>query len=88
MPLTRWIEGRISAAKRKRGLRHCLNHGRSGFVYWIGWGMIAADLTMIDHALERTPSIGKSHAGPEGEAFSSAFRTGNYLADGINVPIA
>jgi IS5 family transposase len=54
MPLTRWIEGRISAAKRKRGLRHCLNHGRSGFVYWIGWGMIAADLTMIDHALERT----------------------------------
>jgi IS5 family transposase len=41
------IEGRISVLKRKHGLGRCLNHGRDGFERWVGWGVIANNLTII-----------------------------------------
>ena len=53
----RWhagIEGRISVVKRKHGLRRCLNHGLDGFERWIGWGVIANNLTMISRSLAQT----------------------------------
>jgi IS5 family transposase len=41
------VEGRISVLKRKHGLDRCLNHGLDGFERWIGWGIIANNLTII-----------------------------------------
>jgi IS5 family transposase len=41
------IEGRISVLKRKHGLDRCLNHGQDGFERWVGWGIIANNLTKI-----------------------------------------
>lgn len=41
------VEGRISVLKRKHGLDRCLNHGEDGFERWVGWGIIANNLTMI-----------------------------------------
>ena len=41
------IEGRISVLKRKHGLDRCLNHGQDGFARWVGWGVIANNLTII-----------------------------------------
>lgn len=41
------IEGRISVLKRKHGLDRCLNHGEDGFARWVGWGVIANNLTVI-----------------------------------------
>jgi IS5 family transposase len=41
------IEGRISVLKRKHGLGRCLNHGPEGFERWVGWGIIAHNLTII-----------------------------------------
>lgn len=41
------IEGRISVLKRKHGLDRCLNHGENGFERWVGWGVIANNLTSI-----------------------------------------
>jgi IS5 family transposase len=41
------IEGRISVLKRKHGLARCLNHGEDGFTRWVGWGIIANNLTII-----------------------------------------
>jgi IS5 family transposase len=41
------IEGRISVLKRKHGLDRCLNHGHDGFDRWIGFGIIAHNLTLI-----------------------------------------
>ncbi len=46
----RWhagVEGRISVLKRKQALDCCLNHGEEGFARWVGWGIIAANLTVI-----------------------------------------
>jgi IS5 family transposase len=39
------VEGRISVLKRKHGLDRCLNHGQDGFQRWVGWGVIANNLT-------------------------------------------
>lgn len=41
------VEGRISVLKRKHGLDRCLNHGQDGFERWVGWGIIANNLTKI-----------------------------------------
>jgi IS5 family transposase len=50
----RWhagVEGRISVVKRKHGLGRCLDHGQEGFARWVGWGVIANNLTVIGRAL-------------------------------------
>lgn len=41
------IEGRISVLKRKHGLGRCLDHGEAGFDKWVGWGIIAGNLTKM-----------------------------------------
>ena len=41
------VEGRISVLKRKYGLDRCLNHGEDGFQRWVGWGIIAHNLTIM-----------------------------------------
>lgn len=46
----RWhngIEGRISFLKRSFGLQRCLYRGEEGFARWIGWGIIAHNLTKM-----------------------------------------
>jgi len=45
------VEGRISVLKRKHGLDRCLNHGRAGFQRWVGWGVIANNLTVMGRTL-------------------------------------
>jgi len=45
------IEGRISVLKRKHGLDRCLDHGDDGFEKWVGWGVIAGNLTVMGRAL-------------------------------------
>lgn len=45
------IEGRISVGKRKHGLNCCLDHGEDGFDKWVGWGVIANNLTVIGRTL-------------------------------------
>ncbi len=41
------IEGRIHALKRDRGLKRSRYHGESGFGRWLGWGIVAHNLTKI-----------------------------------------
>ena len=41
------IEGRISVLKRKFGLQRARYHGAVGFARWVGWGVIAHNLTAI-----------------------------------------
>ncbi len=46
----RWhagVEGRISLLKRRFGLDRCPDHSPTGFEKWVGWGIIAANLTVI-----------------------------------------
>jgi IS5 family transposase len=45
------VEGRISVIKRKHGLDRCRNHGQSGFERWVGWGIIANNLTAMGRGL-------------------------------------
>jgi len=45
------IEGRISVLKRKHGLDRCLDHGEEGFERWVGWGVIAGNLTVMRRVL-------------------------------------
>lgn len=45
------VEGRISVAKRKHGLDCCLDHGEDGFDKWVGWGIIANNLTVMGRTL-------------------------------------
>lgn len=45
------IEGRISVLKRKYGLDRCRYHGAQGFARWVGWGVIANNLTQIGRKL-------------------------------------
>lgn len=45
------VEGRISVIKRKYGLGRCRNRGRVGFERWVGWGVIANNLTMMGRGL-------------------------------------
>jgi transposase, IS5 family len=48
------VEGRISVLKRKHGLDRCLNHGQEGFQRWVGWGIIANNLTVTGRKLAAT----------------------------------
>jgi IS5 family transposase len=45
------VEGRISVIKRKYGLGRCRDHGRVGFERWVGWGIVANNLTMMGRGL-------------------------------------
>lgn len=45
------VEGRISVLKGKHQLDRCLDHGDDGFDKWVGWGVIANNLTHIGTAL-------------------------------------
>jgi IS5 family transposase len=45
------VEGRISVIKRKYGLDRCRNHGQDGFERWVGWGVIANNLTVMGKGL-------------------------------------
>jgi IS5 family transposase len=45
------VEGRISVIKRKHGLSRCRNHGRIGFECWVGWGIVANNLTVMGRGL-------------------------------------
>jgi IS5 family transposase len=44
------VEGRISVLKRAHGLGRCLNHGKTGFLCWVGWGVIAGNLAVMGRA--------------------------------------
>lgn len=43
-------EGRISALKRRHGLRRCRYHGESGMQRWVGLGVIANNLLVLGRA--------------------------------------
>jgi IS5 family transposase len=45
------VEGRISVIKRKHGLDRCRNRGQDGFERWVGWGVIANNLTAMGRGL-------------------------------------
>jgi IS5 family transposase len=45
------VEGRISVTKRKHRLDRCLNQGEDGFQRWVGWGVIANNLTLMGRKL-------------------------------------
>jgi IS5 family transposase len=45
------VEGRISVIKRKHGLDRCRNRGQDGFECWVGWGVIANNLTAMGKGL-------------------------------------
>ncbi len=45
------VEGRISVIKRKHGLDRCRNRGPDGFERWVGWGVIANNLTAMGKGL-------------------------------------
>ena len=45
------VEGRISVIKRKYGLDRCRNRGQDGFECWVGWGVIANNLTAMGKGL-------------------------------------
>jgi IS5 family transposase len=45
------VEGRISVTKRKYGLSRCRNHLRTGFECWVGWGIVANNLTAMGRGL-------------------------------------
>jgi IS5 family transposase len=44
------VEGRISVLERAHGLGRCLNHGKTGFLSWVGWGVIAGNLAVMGRA--------------------------------------
>jgi IS5 family transposase len=45
------VEGRISVITRKYGLDRCRNRGQDGFERWVGWGVIANNLTAMGKGL-------------------------------------
>jgi IS5 family transposase len=45
------IEGRISVLIRKHDLGRCLDHGEDGFGRWVGWGVIAGNLSVMGATL-------------------------------------
>jgi len=47
------VEGRISVLSRKHDLGRCLDHGEHGFGRWVGWGIIAGNLSVIGMALAK-----------------------------------
>jgi IS5 family transposase len=42
------VEGRISVLKRAHGLGRCLAHGFTRFQAWVGWGVIAGNLAVLE----------------------------------------
>jgi IS5 family transposase len=48
-------EGRISALKRRHGLRRCRYRGLVGMERWVGLGVIANDLLVLGRAGPRAP---------------------------------
>ncbi len=51
----RWhngVEGRISFLKRCFGLQRCLDRGELGLSRWVGWGIIAHNLTIISKSCD------------------------------------
>jgi hypothetical protein len=50
------VEGRISYLKRTFGFQRCLCRGKLGFERWVGWGVIAHNLTIISRILESAES--------------------------------
>ena len=47
------IEGRISVLRRCFGLDRCRDHGETGMGRWVGWGILAANLSTIARTLTR-----------------------------------
>ncbi len=47
------VEGRISVISRKHGLDRCRDKGWHGFQRWVGWGVIANNLTMVGKGLAK-----------------------------------
>lgn len=47
------VEGRISVISRKHGLDRCRDRGQTGFERWVGWGIVANNLTMFGRAATR-----------------------------------
>lgn len=45
------IEGRISVMARKHGFKHCRNRGQKGFACWVGWAVVANNLTKFGQGL-------------------------------------
>jgi IS5 family transposase len=45
------VEGRISVLERKHGFQHCRNRGAQGFACWVGWAVIANNLTKLGQGL-------------------------------------
>jgi IS5 family transposase len=45
------VEGRISVIDRKHGFKHCRNRGETGFASWVGWAVIANNLTKLGQGL-------------------------------------
>ena len=48
------LEGRIHVLKRDYGLARCRDHGEDGFGRWVGWGIVAHNLTQIAKAQATT----------------------------------
>ncbi len=48
------LEGRIHVLKRDYGLDRCRDHGEEGFGRWVGWGIVAHNLTQIARAQSAT----------------------------------
>jgi IS5 family transposase len=44
------IEGRIHALRRDYGLKRCRYHGERGFGRWVGWGVLAHNLSKVAEA--------------------------------------
>jgi transposase, IS5 family len=44
------IEGRIHALRRDYGLKRCRYHGEEGMVRWVGWGVLAHNLSKVAEA--------------------------------------
>src|SRR5262245_23981288 len=47
------IEGRIHALRRDYGLKRCRYHGERGMGRWVGWGIVAHDLSKVAWAGSR-----------------------------------
>jgi IS5 family transposase len=45
------IEGRISVLRRRFRLDRCLDHGEPGMGRWVGWGVLAHNLSKIAHTM-------------------------------------
>ncbi|MDP9380936.1 MAG: ISNCY family transposase, partial [Chloroflexota bacterium] len=45
------VEGRISVMKRRGYLGRCRDKGEQGFVRWVGWGVLTANLETVARSL-------------------------------------